>query len=96
MRRRFQPLRELESEQFSEQRAHRNAGVVMTPLPDAVLFLFIKSTIWTIKRQFHKSRKGDDAVGGYFTRNFFGHLVQLLQCGANLATSQPDRREFYG
>ena len=74
----FEPLGELEGEEFAEEGAGADAGNIIAVAADAVSFLFIKSTIWTVKGQFHKAVERDNAAGAYLLCNDFPEIFQLL------------------
>ena len=61
-----------------------------TAAADVVSFLFIISTIWTVKGQFHEAGEGDDAAAAYLFCNDFREIFQLLVewCGFSYYTAQ--------
>ena len=74
----LEPLGELEGEEFAQERSDTDAGNVITAAADVVSFLFIISTIWTVKGQFHEAGEGDDAAAAYLFCNDFREIFQLL------------------
>ena len=74
----FEPPGELKGQQFAKQWTDADAGVEITPPTDVVIFLFIKSTIWTIQRQFHKLCEGNRTVFRNFGAYSIGNSVQKL------------------
>src|ERR1039457_3668558 len=81
-----EPLPKLEGQQFTKQAPHTHACIVIATTPNNVLFSLVISINWRSEREFHKARERDSAFIGNLSRNYFGSLVQLSGCGANLAT----------
>src|ERR1035441_7971781 len=81
-----EPLPKLEGQQLAKQAPHTHACVVIATTPNNVLFSLVISINWTIEREFHEARERDSAFIGNLSSNYFGSLIQLSGCGANLAT----------
>ena len=85
---RGQPGGKLGGEQFPEEAADGDAGVVIAAAAEGVIFLFIKSTNGTIEGEFHEARERNNAALGDFSPDYFNGGAQkshALRCGADLA-----------
>src|SRR5205823_3660468 len=89
----FEPLGELEGEEFAEEGADADAGKIIAPGADGVLFLFIESIIWTIEGQLHEAGKGDNTAGSYLFGDDLREIIQLLAewCGFSYQADRPYR-----
>ena len=65
---RSQPLRELKSQKFAQQRADADAGEKIAAPPYFAL-PFVIAQAWRVERQFHETRKGNRPVAPDFLLN---------------------------
>jgi len=74
----LEPFCKLKCQQLAEQRARTHTRKKIARPSNLVLFLFIISTIGTIKGQLHKTPKRDDTFSCNFRSNFLDGINQVL------------------
>ena len=73
----LKPLGELGCQQLPKEGPHTDTGEKVSTLANPVLYLFIISTIGTIKRQLHESLKRYCPTDIYLASDFFNDFVHF-------------------